>query len=198
MIAEPWGRPSLNALFGTEFISLCVSHKPHTALEEWQVGSVQREQMGPGRRESGLAIGVEQGACAEPGAPTAYSSLGKVSGDRREGGLLRGGRKIGVQELCWFVLNCCRIPSVGEKPIMRPSEGWQYTMPSELCLLPQATKDRTADGQALTEARKQLKEETQLRLVRTGGLGAHPTGLQRVTAMLSPCSIQVWGEKCLT
>ncbi|XP_014817809.1 PREDICTED: protein RUFY3-like, partial [Calidris pugnax] len=27
-----------------------------------------------------------------------------------------------------------------------------------------ATKDRTADGQALTEARKQLKEETQLRL----------------------------------
>lgn len=135
--------------------------------------------------------GVEQGACAEPGAPTAYSSLGKVSGDRREGGLLRGGRKIGVQELCWFVLNCCRIPSVGEKPIMRPSEGWQYTMPSELCLLPQATKDRTADGQALTEARKQLKEETQLRLVRTGGLGAHPTGLQRVTAMLSPCSIQV-------
>ncbi|KFW81551.1 Protein RUFY3 [Manacus vitellinus] len=34
----------------------------------------------------------------------------------------------------------------------------------ELCLLPQVTKDRTADGQALTEARKQLKEETQLRL----------------------------------
>lgn len=57
MIAELWGRPSLNALFGTEFISLCVSHKPHTALEERQVGSVQREQMGPGLRESGLAMG---------------------------------------------------------------------------------------------------------------------------------------------
>lgn len=26
MIAEPWGRPSLNPLFGTEFIFPCVSH----------------------------------------------------------------------------------------------------------------------------------------------------------------------------
>ncbi|RLV96707.1 hypothetical protein DV515_00012566 [Chloebia gouldiae] len=52
-----------------------------------------------------------------------------------------------------------------------------------------ATKDRSADGQALTEARKQLKEETQLRLVRTGGLGGHPTGLQRVTAVPSSCLI---------
>lgn len=57
---------------------------------------------------------------------------------------------------------------------MRSSEGWQYTIPSELCLLPQATKDRSADGQALTEARKQLKEETQLRLVRTGGARGSP------------------------
>lgn len=47
MIAEPWGRPSLNALSGAEFISLCVSHKPHRGLEEWQVGPEQREQMGP-------------------------------------------------------------------------------------------------------------------------------------------------------
>lgn len=81
---------------------------------------------------------------------------------------------------------------------MRPGGGWQYTILSELCLLPQATKDRTADGQALTEARKQLKEETQLRLVRTEGAWAHLTGLQRVTAMLSSCSINVWGEKYLT
>lgn len=87
MIAKPWGRPSLNALFGTEFISLCVSQKCHSGLEE-QVGPVQREQMGPGHRESWLAIGMEQGVCVEPGALTAYGSLGKVSGDRREGDLL--------------------------------------------------------------------------------------------------------------
>lgn len=74
-----------------------------------------------------------------------------------------------------MVLSCCRIiPSVGEKPIARPSEDWQYTSPSDLCLFPQATKDRTADGQALTEARKQLKEETQLRLVSTGGARGSP------------------------
>lgn len=59
------------------------------------MGPVQGEQMGPGLREPCLATGLEQGACAEPGAPTAHSSLGKVSGDRREGDLLRGAGKSG-------------------------------------------------------------------------------------------------------
>lgn len=92
MIAEPWGRPSLNALFGTEFISLCVSHKCHGALEEWQVGPVQREQMGPGHRESCLAIGMKQGVRTEPGAPTAYGWLGKMS-VQEGGGLSVKGRQ---------------------------------------------------------------------------------------------------------
>lgn len=58
----------------------CASPQPHSGLEEQQVGPVQREQMGPGHRESCLAAGMEQGA------PTAYSSLGKVPG--QEGGAL--------------------------------------------------------------------------------------------------------------
>lgn len=103
-----------------------------------------------------------------------------------------GGRKIRKQELCWFVLNCCRTPSVGEKPVMRPSEGWRYTIPSELCLLPQATKDRTADGQALSEARKQLKEETQLRLVRTGGARGSPH-----RAAKGHCHVELLFDTCL-
>lgn len=46
---------------------------------------------------------MEQGACTEPGTPTAYSSLGNVSGDRREGDLLGGGQanqEVGVVWVC--------------------------------------------------------------------------------------------------
>lgn len=43
-------------------------------------------------RESCLPIGMEQGTCAEPGAPTAYSSLGKASGRGGRGTYCVGGQ----------------------------------------------------------------------------------------------------------
>lgn len=89
----------------------CVSHQPHSGLEEQQVGPVQREQMGPGHRESCLAVGMEQGACTELGAPTAYSSLGKVSGtggrgqENQEIGVVLLGPELLQSSKCWGKAN---------------------------------------------------------------------------------------------
>lgn len=98
-MAEPWGGPSLKACFGAEFMALPVSHSPPRGLGEWQVGPVQREQMGPAPGNPACP----QGWSREPRAPTAYGSLGKVSGDRREGDLPWGGQanqEVGVVLVC--------------------------------------------------------------------------------------------------